>query len=60
MRADTRERHEEENGQEGPLSEAHEALANLLMGFVGLDVGNLLLFKRPLARFMLFLDRLKP
>ncbi len=60
VRADTRERHEEENEQEGPLSEAHEALANLLMGFVGLHVGYLLLFKRPLARFMLFLGRPGP
>jgi cytochrome b len=34
----------------------HEVLANLLVGFVGLHVAYLLVFKFPLARFMLFLD----
>jgi cytochrome b len=51
--------HRSEDESEGMLSEAHELFANLLMGFVGLHVGYLLLFKRPLARFMLFLDRPK-
>jgi cytochrome b len=46
----------ESGGDEGPMSEAHEVLANLLVGFVGLHVAYLLLFKFPLARFMLFLD----
>lgn len=41
---------------EGPLSEIHEFLANLLVGLVVLHVAYLLTFKRPLARFMLFLD----
>lgn len=41
---------------EGPLSEVHEALGNLLMMIVALHVSYLLLFKRPLARFMLFVD----
>ncbi len=54
------EKNEEADENEGPLSEAHELLANLLLGFVGLHVLYLLLFKRPLARFMLFLDRPKP
>lgn len=44
----------EEN--EGPLSEVHEVLGNLLMMIVALHVSYLLLFKRPLARFMLFVD----
>jgi cytochrome b len=47
---------QEREGDEGPLSEAHELLANLLVGLVGLHVVYLLLFKLPLARFMLFLD----
>lgn len=51
-RKETRESGEDE----GPMSEAHEALANLLVGFVALHVAYLLLFKFPLARFMLFLD----
>ena len=50
------ERHSDRKDNEGPLSEAHELLANLLIAFVGLHVAYLLLFKRPLARFMLFLD----
>ena len=43
----------------GPLSEVHEFLANLLAGLVSLHVAYLLLFKWPLARFMLFLDGAK-
>ena len=37
------------------LKEAHEILANLMLLSVGAHVGYLLLFRRPLARFMLFL-----
>lgn len=54
-----REEHGAEGDDESPMSEAHEFFANLLVGFVGLHVGYLLLFKRPLARFMLFIDRPK-
>lgn len=50
------ESRQEREGDEGPLSEVHELLANLLVGLVGLHVAYLLLFKLPLARFMLFLD----
>lgn len=45
----------EEHGEEGPLSEIHELAGNLLLAFVGMHVTYLLLFKRPLAKFMLFL-----
>ena len=46
---------EGEDGQDGgPLGEAHEVLGNGLMLLVTLHVSYLLLFKRPLARFMLF------
>jgi len=50
------EAHEREEGgkEEGPLGEAHEFLANLLVVLVGAHVTYLLIFKRPLARFMLF------
>jgi cytochrome b len=41
--------------EDGILGEAHEGLSNFLMLIVGLHVAYLLLFKRPLARFMLFL-----
>ena len=44
---------------EGALSEVHELLANLLVGLVILHVAYLLMFKWPLARFMLFLDGAK-
>ena len=47
----------EEHGKEGPLSEVHETAGTLLLVFVGLHVAYLLLFKRPLAKFMLFLPR---
>jgi energy-coupling factor transporter ATP-binding protein EcfA2 len=45
---------EEEEGGE-VIEEVHEVLGNLLMFLVGGHVAYLLLFKRPLARFMLFL-----
>jgi len=48
--------HSEREAEEGPLSEIHELLANLLVGLVVLHVGYLLVFKRPLARFMLFVE----
>jgi cytochrome b len=44
----------EERGH-GILGELHEGVSNLLMIIVGLHVAYLFLFKRPLARFMLFL-----
>ena len=43
-----------EDEEEGVLAEAHELLGNLLFLIVGLHVSYLLLYKRPLARFMLF------
>ena len=42
---------------EGVLGEFHETLANLLLTLVLLHVAYLLLFKWPLARFMLFLQK---
>lgn len=47
----------EEQSEEGPLPEVHELAGNLLLAFVGMHVTYLLLFKRPLAKFMLFLPR---
>ena len=49
----------EQEEPEGAMSEVHEFLANLLVAFVILHVAYLLLFKWPLARFMLFLDGAK-
>jgi cytochrome b len=40
----------------GALEDLHEAFGNLLIWLVAAHVVYLLLFKRPLARFMLFLD----
>lgn len=42
---------------EEALKETHEFFANLLLIFVGLHVSYLLLFKRPLAKFMLFIPK---
>lgn len=47
----------EEEGEGGALGEIHELAANLLLLFVGMHVAYLLVFKRPLAKFMLFLPR---
>lgn len=47
--------HEEGHDEDGPLSEVHESAVNLLLLFVALHVTYLLTFKRPLAKFMLFL-----
>lgn len=44
-----------EDKEEGVLSEAHEFLANLLLLFVAMHVTYLVLFKRPLAKFMVFI-----
>jgi len=41
--------------EHGIVGELHEGLSNLLMIIVGLHVAYLFLFKRPLARFMLFI-----
>jgi cytochrome b len=41
--------------EEGPLSEAHELFANLLLLLVGMHVTYLVIFKRPLAKFMAFI-----
>jgi cytochrome b len=48
------EREGENEDGDGLLSEVHELFANLLIGIVVLHVGYLVLFKWPLARFMLF------
>lgn len=52
--------HEEQVGEadgkdDGPLAEVHEFFGNLILLLVGGHVAYLLVFKRSLARFMLFL-----
>ena len=49
----------EEYGEsdESFLSESHEFLANVMLLFVGMHVTYLILFKRPLALFMLFMPK---
>ena len=44
-------------GDESFLSESHEFLANVMLLFVGMHVTYLILFKRPLALFMLFVPK---
>jgi 3-ketosteroid 9alpha-monooxygenase subunit B len=46
---------DDEDGEEGLLGEVHEMFANLLVCMVALHVSYLILFKWPLARFMLFI-----
>lgn len=53
---DEADHHETEN----PLEEVHEFFANLLLMLVAAHVTYLLLFKRPLARFMLFVPPTRP
>lgn len=42
---------------EGFLTESHELFANIMLLFVGMHVTYLILFKRPLALFMLFFPK---
>ncbi len=50
-------RDERETEEEGLLPESHEFFANLMLLFVGLHVTYLLMFKLPLAKFMLFVPK---
>jgi len=64
-RDDSRERRRDTEArggeqEDGIVGELHEGLSNLLMIIVGLHVAYLFLFKRPLARFMLFIVTPKP
>jgi 3-ketosteroid 9alpha-monooxygenase subunit B len=64
-RDDSRERRRDagargEEQEHGIVGELHEGLSNFLMIIVGLHVAYLFLFKRPLARFMLFIATPKP
>jgi len=43
--------------EEGFLAETHEFFANMMLLFVGMHVAYLLLFKMPLAKFMLFVPK---
>ncbi len=51
--------HDNKNGGflEEALEEMHEFFANVMLLFVGMHVSYLLLFKRPLAKFMLFIAK---
>lgn len=51
-----KDRRRGDDRSDSALGEVHEALANLLIALVVVHVGYLVMFKRPLARFMLFLD----
>lgn len=58
------EDHEHGNGERqgennGVMEAAHELFANLMLLFVGMHVTYLFLFKRPLAKYMLFLESTK-
>ena len=49
--------HGDRGDGDGFMEEIHESLSNLVILFVILHAGYLLLFKFPLARFMLFRDK---
>ncbi len=55
--ADNDKRESGHKKEEGFLAETHELFANLMMLFVGLHVTYILLFKLPLAKFMLFVPK---
>lgn len=64
-RDDSRERRRDAQArggerEDGIVGELHEGLSNVLMIIVGLHVAYLFLFKRPLARFMLFIATPRP
>ncbi len=50
------DRHGDSDEDEGPLEDIHEFFANLLIALVALHVTYLVVFKWPLARFMLFIS----
>ena len=52
-RGTDRDSHDEDK-DESPLGDAHDALANLLIALIVTHVSYLMLFKKPLALFMLF------
>ncbi len=43
--------------EEGFITEVHELFGNILLLFVGMHVAYLFVFKRPLAKFMLFVPK---
>jgi cytochrome b561 len=47
----------DESFMDEALEATHEFFANLFLIFVGLHASYLLLFKRPLAKFMLFIEK---
>jgi cytochrome b len=58
---DEREIGDAGEGEKGEslFAEAHELFANLMLLFVGMHVSYLVLFKRPLAKFMVFVAKPK-
>lgn len=49
----------ESEGENEFIGEAHELFANIMLFFVGMHVAYLFLFKRPLALYMLFIQKKK-
>jgi len=55
--ADDDEKNENKGFLEDALEESHELFANLMLLFVGMHVTYIVLFKLPLAKFMLFIPK---
>ncbi len=56
--ADDDDEYEDREG-DGFIGESHELFANIMLLFVGMHVTYLLIFKRPLAMYMLFIQNKK-
>ena len=55
--AKRKHKREREDEQDGFVEEAHEALSNLMMFFVAMHITYIILFRWPLAKFMLFISK---
>ncbi len=58
--AKRKHKREREDEQDSFVEEVHEALSNLMIFFVAMHITYIILFRRPLAKFMLFISKDRP